>query len=38
MGTVAVPMHCTGKEAPLPTMIREVEGAVEESIPELPTM
>ena len=38
VGTVAVPAHCTGKDAPLSTTMRAEEGAVDESIPELPAM
>ena len=35
---VAVPMHWTGRKLPLPTIMREVVGVVEESIPDLPAM
>ena len=35
---MAVPLHWTGRELPLPTIMREVVGVVEESIPELPAM
>jgi len=38
VGMEPCPVHCTGKEAPLPTMIREEDGEREESIPELPAM
>ena len=33
MGTNVFPVHCTGKEVPLPITIREEDGEVEESIP-----
>ena len=38
VGTEPCPVHCTGKEAPFPTTMREEDGDVEDSIPELPAM
>ena len=33
VGMSASPVHCTGSEAPLPTMMQEEEGEVERSLP-----
>ena len=38
MEIVVEPVHWTGMEAPLPTMMREEQGDVEESIPASPAM
>ena len=38
VGTVVDPAQCTGKEAPLLTMMCDEEGVMEESIPESPIM
>ena len=38
MGMEPWPVHCTGKDAPFPTMIREEDEEMDDSIPELPTM
>ena len=35
---VVEPVHWTGMDAPLPTMMREEQGDVEESIPASPAM